>query len=404
MPTIKTGARGTADLSTNRLVVDIASGISLLDPNENPMTYVSKKVGTVAAKQPKHSWLEDVLQPEVDQVNLGGGYTSVATGVVVDNISYYAVGDLVRVARTNEVVKVTDKSAVGSAFIVVARNYPGVGSTATGYNVALVDNDYLQIFSNVNEEGATSPTAKSTVEVQYDNYTQIVRTVFDVTETERNSLMNGEQDLPFQTRKKGIEHSRKLEYMFKFGLPGVLTGTNGKPERTAAGCWWFIKQYAPAAQVVTQAILTEGEFNDWLRACFRYGSAQKMLYAAPLILSAIEKWGMAKLNLMTGNSTYGLNITKWVSPHGTLGIVNDKMLEGPDASTNAAIGGGAMAFILDMKDVKYVPLRNRDTKLKTDIQANDADKYTCEYITEATMEIKLAADHGVLYGVTSFAA
>jgi hypothetical protein len=368
------------------------------------MTYVSKKVGTVAAKQPKHSWLEDVLQPEVDQVNLGGGYTSVATGVVVDNISYYAVGDLVRVARTNEVVKVTDKSAVGSAFIVVARNYPGVGSTATGYNVALVDNDYLQIFSNVNEEGATSPTAKSTVEVQYDNYTQIVRTVFDVTETERNSLMNGEQDLPFQTRKKGIEHSRKLEYMFKFGLPGVLTGTNGKPERTAAGCWWFIKQYAPAAQVVTQAILTEGEFNDWLRACFRYGSAQKMLYAAPLILSAIEKWGMAKLNLMTGNSTYGLNITKWVSPHGTLGIVNDKMLEGPDASTNAAIGGGAMAFILDMKDVKYVPLRNRDTKLKTDIQANDADKYTCEYITEATMEIKLAADHGVLYGVTSFAA
>ena len=391
MPTIKTGARSTSDLSTNRLVVDIGAGISLLDPNENPMTYISQKVGTVVSKQPKHSWLEDVLQPETDLLNIAGGYQTASTSLVVDNGTYFSVGDLVRVVRTGEIMHVT---AVSTNTLTVTRNYPAVTSTQYGYNVALNDNEPLFIFASVSEEGATSPTAKSTVETQADNYCQIFRTPFDVTETERNSLQNGEQDLPFQTRKKGIEHARKLEYAFKFGLPGsTMTGSGGKPARTTGGMLWFIRGGAPANQIVSQAELTEAEFTDWVRNCFLYGSGTKVLYAAPLIISAIEKWGLAKLNLMTGANTYGLNITKRVSAHGTLAIVNDKML---------ATGSGSMAFIVDQTKVKYAPLRNRDTKLLTDRQANDADKYTAEYLTECTMELKIPSCHGVLYDVTSY--
>lgn len=212
--------------------------------------------------------------------------------------------------------------------------------------------------------------------------------------------MLGEQDLPYQTRKKGIEHAREIEHSFFWGLPSYANvGANGKPKRTMGGLWWFLKQNAPAANLASQAEITSAEFLAWLRAGFRYGSQKKVLFACPLVLSAIESWGYAKLNTFTTDSQFGINITKWVSPHGQIAIINHKMLEGPNPGT-----AGGWAFLLDMENIKYVHLRNRDTKLVTGIQDNDADEYAAQYLTECSMQVKLPETHGVLYNVTSFAA
>lgn len=402
--TIVSGARSTTDLSTYRLKPDIGKGIGLLDPNENPFTLMLTQFATVAATQPKHSWLEDVLQPEYDQIGAGTATSSVATTVYVLNPTYFAVGDIIQNCRTYEIMLVTAMSSVTS-LLTITRNYPGVASGHTGYNAAFVASDWVRIVGNVNEEGATSPTAKSTKETQLDNYTQILRTPFDLTETELNSLMEGEQDLPYQVRKKGIEHARQKEQIAIWGLPSTSnTGSSSKPVRTAGGLWHFLKENCPSSQIVQQAELTEAEFLDFIRYGFRYGSRNKVLFAAPIILSAIEKWGLAKLNTYSSDKTYGINVTKWTSPHGEIALVNHKMLEGPDPAAAASIGGGGWAFLLDMSKIKYVPLKGRDTKLLTDRQANDADKKLAEYLTEFTIEVRQPSCHAVLYGVTSFAA
>jgi hypothetical protein len=357
---------------------------------------LSKKVGKVTAIQPKHSWLEDELRPEKDQINFTTAYTSVATAITVSDANNYAAGDLWQVFDSYEIVMV---SSVVSPIVEFVRNWPGVTSGQTGFPTALADNDWLIRLGNVNEEGATAPTAKTTLETQVDNYTEIFRTVFELTETELNSLMHGDQDLPYQTRKKGIEHARELERAFFWGIPRVTTGTNSKPMRATGGLWWFLKQNAPAANLVSQAELTKAEFLEFIRNAYRYGSRRKVLFACPLILSAIESWGLADLQTRSSDKTYGINIATWISKHGETALINHKMLEGPNPGT-----AGGWAFLVDMAKVKYVPLRNRDTRLLTGRQANDADLQKAEYLTEATMEIKVPSCHGVIYNVTSFAA
>ncbi len=398
MATIITGQRATSDLSSQRLKVDLADQIFLLDPNENPFVLISKQSGTVTAIQPKHSWLEDVLQPEKDQVNFDTGYTSVKTAITVDNVSYFAVDDLVQVFDSYEIMRVSAKSSDG--IVEFERNWPGVSSGETGFPTALVDNDWLIIMNNVIEEGDTAPSAKTTQETQVDNFTQIIRTPFELTETQIASLMHAEQDLPYQTRKNGIEHARQIEYGFIWGIPnGTNTGDNSKPKRSMGGLWWYLKENAPAANIVSQTELTLAEFNEWVRNCFRYGSKRKVMFASPLILSAIEHWGQIKLQTRPSDKTFGIDTVTWVSPHGTISIVNHKLLEGPNPGT-----AGSWAFMVDMEMVKYVPLSTRDTKLLTGRQENDRDTNEAEYLTECCLQIANPEKHGVLYNVTSFAA
>jgi hypothetical protein len=83
-------------------------------------------------------------------------------------------------------------------------------------------------------------------------------------------------------------------------------------------------------------------------------------------------------------------VSKYVSPHGILNIVKHPLFEGYY---------NGMGMILDLDNVKYRPLKGRDTKLETNIQPNDADYYKDQYLTEAGIMVKLPKTHAVIKGV-----
>lgn len=394
MPTIKTGYKATNDHSTNRLRIDIGAKITLLEKNENPATYVSQRINTMKAKQPKVSWLEDVYRPDLDQINFSSGYTSVKTAITVDNYAYFNVGDLWQIWDSKEIIYVVSVS--NDDIVEFTRSYTGRSSGETGFATALVDNDYLVFLGNAAEEGSASPTAHMTVESQVDNYTQIVKTKFSMSETDIASLHEAEEELPYQTRKKGVEHSMEIESLFFWGLPSASkTGTNGKLIRTVGGCYWYIKEGAQSGNISTDTDLTESEFLTWIRNCFRYGSSTKWLFGCPILMSALEKWGLAKLNLTPSDHTGGMIFNKWQSKHGTVMIVNHKMLEGV-----APVTEPGFAFLLDMNLIKYRPLRA--TRLLTNIQANDEDRHDAQYLTEMSFEIREPNAHGVMNDLKTF--
>ena len=62
---------------------------------------------------------------------------------------------------------------------------------------------------------------------------------------------------------------------------------------------------------------------------------------------------------------------------------------------------GGYGIVIDPENVKYRPLQGRDTKLETNIQANDENQRKDQYITEAGLEVRLPKTHAVLTGVTS---
>lgn len=381
MPVV-TGVRDTANIQTAKLKIDMSEKIALLQPSATPfITFLKRAKGnTEVANNPKYSWLEDDLGARWDAVNNATGYLSTDTAIVVDNGAYFSAGDVVKVPRTGECMLV---SSIATNTLTVVR---GFGTTAA---VDLVDNDPLVIIGNANEEGSGVRTIKSTQEAEVFNYTQIFKTPFGVTNTQNASAFYGGNDLSYQQKKKGIEHMVDMARAFYFGQKKLDT-TGEHPKRATAGLLSFLTSNNYDAG----GALTQSEFDQSIcEVAFKYGSKEKLMLASARVLSVINGWALGKLQIEQGEKTFGLAVVKYVSPFGVLNLVHEPLFEG-------AVYGG-YAAIVDVENVKYRPLKGRDTKLETNIQANDIDGRTDQYITEAGLEVRNPETHALLTGVTS---
>jgi hypothetical protein len=107
---------------------------------------------------------------------------------------------------------------------------------------------------------------------------------------------------------------------------------------------------------------------------------------------------MGRLQLVPSDRTFGITVKQFVTGHGVLNIVKDLLLEnGP----GGVYGYGGHMLLIDPGKVRYRFMRNRDTKLRIDIQANDADAWKDEYLTEWGLELHNPELHAVGYGITS---
>lgn len=378
-----TGARGTGNISQSQRKVDMAEKILLLDPDAAPLTVLTRQLSKKAAHNPEYSWMEDDLEPRWDAVNNAAGYANNATSIVVDNGAYFAQHFMVHVTRTGENMRVT--AVTGNTLTVVR----GVGSTAAALN----DNDELLVTGVAQPEGDTSRPARSANPTKVTNYTQIVRTPVEATETHRHSdTVTTPNDWAYQLNKAGIEHKKDIEYAALFGRPSEdLTGS--QPRRTTGGVFHF------ATQNVTDAggAFTEAELFSALRPAFRYGSKKKVGLASMLAVDVMNGFPRGKLQTEQSDDTYGVRVFTYISPHGILRLVSHPLLEGSKY-------GGYIA-ILDMDQLAWRFLRNeegsRDTFLRPNIQAPDADTRKDEYLTEAGLQFGQAKTHALVSGITS---
>ena len=83
-------------------------------------------------------------------------------------------------------------------------------------------------------------------------------------------------------------------------------------------------------------------------------------------------------------------------------IIEHRLLEDNPltAGAQSAVYGG-YAIGVDPQSPRYRYLKGRDTKLRRNIQANDADAWQDEYLTEAGLEFKSEKWNFLLTGVTA---
>lgn len=391
MPTMVTGNRARSNWSTNREDIDFAKGIALLDPNENPFTLATMDMGKKTTRTIQHSWFEDELVPESDTVNQAS-LDATSTAWTVDNGARFAVGDLVMHNASREVVLVT---AVSSNDLTVIRDY-GEAEGWTALDGSPADGAYLTVIGNAFEQGHPLPTIRSTVEVQYDNYCQDVRTPIGMSEVAEASAVRGEDDWNFQRRKAAISHQRKLEYMNFWGKPYVggkaYYSSNILPT-TAGGINHFISENAPAAQKKDETEITSTEFQEWLEYLFEYGSGTKWCYCDPNLRTALDQWGISKLNTFVSDTYYGMAVDRWKSSHGTVIFVTHKMLKNPESTDYK------YAFFLDMEKVAWTVFQKiGSTRLRKlePYKATGATVKQEEYQTISCIEFGQAACHGRL--------
>ena len=377
MSTIQ-GIRGTTNINQDRRVVDMAKDIALLEPNAAPLTVLMKQMTkSSSVKNPEYKVLTDELSPRWDAVN--GAVTSGATTINVDNGSYFSVGDVLDVPSTGEQVLVT---AIATNALTVTRAW---GTTSAA---AIADNANVRIVANASSEGDAAPTPKTETTSTVTNYTQIIQTPFGVTGTQDASELYGGKDMVYLAKKYGIEHKKSIESAFLLGEKKEDT-SGTQPKRFTAGLNSLITTNVTDAG----GTLTEAEFEAFLRTAFRYGSTTKTLFASPLLISAINSWAAGKLQTVSKDKTYGIDVKQYLSGHGTINLIKHNLLE----QDYAGVG-----FVVDMETIGYKYLPGRDTHLKTNIQNNDVDERKDEYLSEVGFYMTQEKSSAKIEGITDF--
>lgn len=402
--TTAAAGRDTAISSAEgRLIVNAEDKIFLLEPNKHPLVTLLTNVGKVwdgkawkgsgmlkaATGNPEFSWFEDYYGGRYAKVSgtyaASGAVTITVTGAGSSSAYIFTVGDIFRNARTGENLLVA--TIASSTTITVASAGRAFGTTAAA---AGADSDSLFIVGNVNEENGSARNVNVTRSAKLGNYTQIFKTTIAVSGTENQAELYGGKDITYLRAKMGTQHALDIERAFWFGEKKSSTGTNGHPMRSTGGVLEFINSNNAYVQNQGGAI-TVSDFNTFLREGFTYGNDTKWLFAGGIVLQAITEFARGQLLTKVGDTTYGMKISEYITPFGTINVVHNPLFVQDFAGS---------AFLLDMDCFKYRFMNNRDTRLLTNVQAPDVDGEIDQYITEAGLQRMQAARCALLKGVT----
>lgn len=364
---------------------DHADKLYLVDPDYAVLAFFARKLNKQGVKDPEYRWFDKALPSNSDAVNWGTNYTAGDTEITVDDGSKFRAGDILMSMTSGEHIHV---DSVASNVLTVDRGY---GTTAAGN---ILDNCVVVKIGNANAEGAGIRAALTNQKTKRTNYTQIFREPINVSETLASTEVYGGADDLAGLRRDALQvHLKDIERAFMFGE--AKEDVTGDPLRTTAG----LKSFLSTNVTNVGGAMTEAVFEGWIEDIFTNGGDKKMGFLSPLIASGVNSWAKGKLQMFPKDKTYGISISKYLSIHGELDFVVEKMF-----AENATWNG--YGFAVDMPLVGYRYLngngRSRDMKLLKDRQAAGEDEIKEEYLSEIGFWLALENRHGFLYGVTSY--
>lgn len=384
-PTVRSGqlaTKGTNAVLADRLVVNMQNKIYTYDAGSVPaLRALSLRASMVDIDSTEANWLEDEPVPEWDTTTASDDDTD--TTIPVSNGTYHKAGDVIKIPRTGEFMRVV---SVAANNLTVTRGYGG--STAAAIN----SGEKLLNLGLMDMEGNTSPVAKATVAVKKSNYTRILKTPVHLSRTlNQTKLYGGANERARLRVKAAAKHARLLEQDFFHGRKREDTSTATNPIRMAGGLDEFITTNVLAAG----GALSETEFYEWIGTVMRFGvdggsGDRRAVFGGQAFINTIGQWGQAKLQTDSGrNQRYGFSIRTLLTPYGELDIVYHPLLEEEYASS---------AYVVDMSGIKVAQLQ--PTILETNIQTNDEDGFKDQYLSEQTYLIINEKAHGRVTGIT----
>ena len=353
--------------------------ITMLEPDQTQFTTMLMKLSTEKAKSFKVEWLTDEYLPRLSAWSVSGASDTVTNGVTTDEGNYFRAGDQIIDTVTLEVQLVTGASA---SCLTVTRSLGTVAaaSYASGNQIVIV--------GHTNEQGATSPTRLITKTAAAYNYTSIQRHAWGFTETAEATEWYGGKLYERERMKKAVEHKIDIENTLFFG--GRSYSATG-PRTSCGGAIEFV-----TTNVTDSGTLDKGELGDFLRTSLQYGSENKVLFVAPIVAQVISEF-LADNWVRTGinERLWGVKVSAVIS--GIYGSEIPVFVKRDWGKYSTSYFGGR-AFIADLNNIQYAPLRA--TRLIQNTQANDADSVAGEWKTEHSLKIESETTHAWLKGVT----
>lgn len=383
------GLRGTGDWATDERPKNFREYILWRRPNgQAPLTALLSKMRSEKVDDPEYNWWEEELNAVRIQINYGTGYATSATTLVCDsgNCDELVAGDVLLVepssggvaaTYTNEIVVVS--SVTDSTTIVVMR-------AQAGTTAATIANDvYLTKIGNVYEEGSTSPDSSTRNPTKINNYCQIFKTSYRITETAKLTRTRTGDPLKNDKKRKMFDHSVALELAFLFGKRYETTGSAGKPKRFTGGLLYMLSQYASSRITAFSTTPTEATLLAAIYPIWDYDTeagAERVAFCGNGALNSLNNLAKnsssTRINFNGYVNVYGMRLAHWIFPQGEIFLKSHPLFNTHGRFTNDI-------FIFDPGAIRYRYLR--DTKNKDNIQANDADEQKGQWLTEAGLEM-----------------
>lgn len=385
MATALTGLVDDQDILANERVIDMDPVIATLDPDSSQFTTMLMRVARSDAESTKVEWLEDEYFPRLSSV-AGGGYLSGATSITVNagDGNFFRPNDLFRNARTGVAQRVISVS--GDVLTCTAPL--GRVSAAAG-NAG----DQLLIVGNASAQGATLGVRKVTKRVAQYNYCMIQRNPYGFTRSLMASRLYGGPEPMKERKKKAVEHKRAIEYTLFWGVRSLDT-SGSEPSGQAGGLFEYVVTNVKNAAGSLTKVLLDSYMKDFLQ----HGEQNGVLFVSPVVSSAISGFLRDAWQPITVDTRlWGAKVDGFIS--GAYGFKVPVIVKRDwnDFSTSNGQYGG-WAFYVNMDGIEMRSLRN--TELLRDRQANDADSYDEEYLTEFSVKVMHERKHGIVTGIT----
>lgn len=401
------GVRHTDNFVTDQRPLNWREGILLLFPNgKAPLTGLTSGLKSKSTDDPQYNWWTKSLQRQRLEANADN--TSGDTTIeVVSGAQKLVNNHLLYAEETGEIMRVNGDPSSDTS-ITVERGFAGTTAQALNAGTGTI-NPNLLVVGTAFEENADVPTGLSFDPTKYFNYTQIFRNALEASRTAmKTRLRTG--DAVREAKRETLEiHSIEMERAFFWG--SRFEGTqNGNPVRTTGGIKYWLDNHA-SDNVKNQAgAATDLEtLEGWMEEMFKFGSAEKMAFAGNKALLTVQQIVRknASYELVQGQKEFGMNVSRLVSPFGTIVFKTHPLFNYvPGGTHNSAeyFGFNSSIYVLDMENIVYRFLEDSDTKYLPDRQSNGLDGMKSEYLTEAGIELHHPDTHFVINGLTNPAA
>ena len=382
--TVLSGFRGPENIVSQNVIADVADELFLYAPKNTPLiTMTGRLKDKRKVTQSRFDWIEGDEYPR-ELVLTGAALVADTTlDVTAGDEARGKVGDIYMNTRTREHVRYVSST---SGVVTVTRAIDG------GNEVDMASGDTLILTGYVAEDGADIATAKSTVDVDKFNYTEIIRTELSVTGRDEVQGLYTGRDLATTRRRRAIEHAKSMELRFMFGKRASTSGTSHLITYTGGVEYFVNSNVWDLAGVPT---INERSFDEFLEEAMRWGdagyrdagTANKYLFAGSSIMTELNWMAKNKLEYTSLDDTIGLSCMTYKSQFGKLNLVHSPILD---------YNHKGWAFLLDLNHVHYVYMNERDTKLYDKRQGNGIDGVSEEYLTDCGVQVEKEASHAII--------
>lgn len=296
---------------------DFAGAILRTEPTGNaPLLALSSGMQEAGAADVVVTWFEEGFIAGRQTIVTGGN--AAATSFPIDDASFYIVGVVLLVEATGEYLFI---NGITGNTITVDRGFGGTAAQT------IADGSKIQRIGTAFEEASNRPPGVVSLGEPHFNYMQIFRNAWDVSGTAQAvQYLTGSREARSRAQAARY-HAEDIERSLIWGKR-FIGRLNNQPIRTMDG----INSQITTNVTVAPNPTAWSDVDTFLQQIFSWNIQgkpnERITFAGNQALSVLNKIAInnGNIKLDVGATEFGMNITKWITPFGTISVVTHPLM------------------------------------------------------------------------------